>query len=108
MRSKKVFIYEVNGKEPYSIWLKSLSISVRARIMARIARVEVGNLGDCGSVGDGVFELKFHFGPGYRIYWGEMNDTIIILLTGGAKKSQKKDIKKANEYWKEYISRRST
>jgi len=74
--------------------------------MARIARVEVGNSGNCGSVGDGVFELKFHFGPGYRVYFGEMDDTIIILLNGGAKKSQKKDIKKAKEYWKEYISRR--
>ncbi len=107
MKPKKVFIYEVNGKEAYSIWLKSLPISVRARIMARIARVEVGNLGGCRSVGDGVFELKFHFGPGYRVYFGEMDDTI-ILLNGGAKKSQKKDIKKAKECWKEYISRRST
>ena len=108
MKPKKVFIYEVNGKEPYSIWLKSLPISDRARIMARIARVEVGNLGDCRSVGDGVFELKFHFGPGYRVNFGEIDDTIIILLNGGAKKSQKKDIKKAKECWTEYISRRST
>ncbi len=76
--------------------------------MARIARVEVGNLGDCRSVGDGVFELKFHFGSGYRVYFGEMDNTIIILLNGGAKKSQKKDIKKAKESWKEYIYRRST
>lgn len=106
IKPKKVFIYEANGKEPYSTWLKSLPVSVRARIMARIARVEIGNLGDCISVGDGVFELKFHFGPGYRVYFGEMDDTIIILLNGGAKKFQKKDIKKAKEYWKEYISRR--
>ncbi len=105
MEKKNIFIYETDGKEPYTKWLKSLSMPIRARIMARMARVEVGNYGDCQPVGDRVSELRFHFGAGYRVYFGETSNTIVILLNGGTKRTQKKDIKIAKEYWKEYLSR---
>ena len=74
----------------------------QTRIEARIERLESGNLGDYRSVGDGVFELRLQFGPGYRIYFGEVDNTIVLLLCGGDKSSQGRDIKRAKAYWREY------
>ncbi len=84
------------------MWLHSLSRQYRARVFARLDRVETGNLGDCKSVGDGVFELRLPFGAGYRIYFGEVGTTIVLLLCGGDKSSQKNDVAKAKEYWNMY------
>jgi putative addiction module killer protein len=93
------------GKEPYIDWLESLDRPVRARVKARIARIrETGNLGIYEPVGEGVFELKCDFGPGYRVYFGFKIDTFLLLLLGGYKKSQQKDINKAKEYWNEHLS----
>ena len=69
---------------------------------AQIHRIESGNLGDHKPVGDGVFELRLHFGAGYRIYFGEVDNTIILLLCGGDKSSQVRDIERAKVYWQEY------
>ncbi len=93
------------GREPFTVWVHSLSRHYRARVFARLDRVETGNLGDAKPVGDGVFELRFHFGAGYRIYFGEVGTTIILLLCGGEKSSQKKDVLKAKEYWNAYQRR---
>ncbi|MCC5652183.1 type II toxin-antitoxin system RelE/ParE family toxin [Nostoc sp. XA013] len=90
----------------FSAYYLSLSLSrTQVKIRARLDRVEDGNLGDCKSVGEGVFELKIDYGPGYRLYFGEEGITIIILLCGGDKSTQKQDIDKAQEYWKDYRSR---
>ena len=78
----------------------------RAIIRARLRQVSVGSLGDWRSVGDGVLELRVHFGPGYRIYFGR-EDTDVIVLSGGEKKSQVKDIGRAKTYWKEYSTKRN-
>ena len=67
----------------------------------RLNRVAQGNLGDCEPVGDGVYELKIDFGPGYRVYFGEDGDDV-ILLGGGAKNTQPSDIKKAKRRWSDY------
>jgi putative addiction module killer protein len=104
-------MYEINiyktasGKEPYIEWLESLDRTVRARIKARLTRIqETNNLGIHEPVGDGIFELKFDFGPGYRVYFGFKSDIFLILLFGGNKKGQQKDIDKAKEYWRDHLS----
>jgi putative addiction module killer protein len=91
------------GKEPARDWLFSLRDSVgRSVILIRLKRIEQGNFGDCKSLGDGVNELRISFGPGYRLYFAiDANNALIILLIGGDKSSQGRDIEKAKKYWKE-------
>ena len=74
----------------------------RRFILRRISRLEQGLYGDCRPVGEGVLELRIFFGPGYRVYFGEEASRIVILLYGGDKDSQDRDIEAAKEYWKEY------
>lgn len=94
------------GKEPFIDWLKSLKDRVgRANITNRLNRVSLGNYGDCESVGDGVYELRIHYGPGYRIYFSEQKETIVLLLLGGSKRTQANDIKKAKQFWAEFRER---
>jgi len=71
-------------------------------VMTRIDRVESGNLGEHKGVGEGVFELVINFGPGYRVYFGQDGKDIVILLIGGNKSTQPRDIKTAKEYWRTY------
>lgn len=101
----KIEIYKTHtGKEPYSDWENSLDMTVMARIDARLTRIrESGNIGTYEPVGEGVYEIKFDFGPGYRIYFGLETDTFIILLLGGSKKGQQRDINKSKEYWKDHL-----
>ncbi|MBA4299844.1 putative addiction module killer protein [Algoriphagus alkaliphilus] len=84
-------------------WLKKLNDrKVKAKILLRLQRVEVGNLGDTSSVGEGIEEFRIHFGPGYRIYFRRQGERIILLLIGGDKSSQESDIKKAKALWNQY------
>lgn len=92
-----------DGKAPFESWLRDLRDKrVKARLLNRLDRLRLGNFGDCKSVGGGVFELRFHFGAGYRIYFGLDGKDLVVLLCGGDKSSQHKDIATATEYWKEY------
>ena len=86
---------EDSGRIPFRDWLGGLDITTRARVQARILRFEMGNLGDHKEVGAGVWEARFDFGPGYRLYFGRRGRELVLLLTGGDKKSQSKDIKRA-------------
>ena len=82
----------------FDAWLAGLKDRVgRARILHRIRSAEHGNFGDCDSVGEGVFELRVHFGPGYRAYFTRRAEVVYLLLLGGDKSSQKRDIKRAIE-----------
>jgi putative addiction module killer protein len=103
-RPKNLKVYATSdGKEPYTEWLESLKdYTIRARILIRVERLKMGNYGDCKSVGSGVLELRFFFGSGYRVYIGEAADDVVILLCGGDKDSQDKDIERAKEYWQAY------
>jgi putative addiction module killer protein len=94
-----------SGKEPVKDWLDSLDTETQARTAARLARVRRGLLGDVEPVGEGVFELKLDFGPGYRIYFGRDGKVLVVLLHAGSKKRQPADIKKAQEHWKDYSGR---
>lgn len=88
---------------PFDQWLGELNDkSATARILARLARVRLGNLGDFKSVGDGVSELRVDCGPGYRIYFGQKGRTLVVLLCGGDKRTQDRDIRLAKRYWREY------
>ena len=96
---------KADGTSPFREWLDGLALAVRARVQARVARFEAGNTGDAKPVGGGVQEARFHFGPGYRLYFGIDGKTVIILLCGGDKSSQKKDVKRAKGFWKDYLER---
>jgi len=102
---KQVVVFALSdGSEPFVTWLWGLKDSEgRRRILVRLTRLEQGHFGDCASVGEGVFELRLFFGSGYRVYFGEDAERIVVLFCGGDKKTQKKDIKQAQIYWKEYL-----
>jgi len=94
---------EVRQTAMFSAWLDQLgSVAATARIIARIRRLELGNPGDAKSVGGGVSEMKIDYGPGYRVYFTRRGKTIIILLCGGDKRTQDKDIKTAQRIAKEF------
>ncbi|MCA9970204.1 MAG: type II toxin-antitoxin system RelE/ParE family toxin [Anaerolineales bacterium] len=102
--AKQVIVYRTStGHEPFTEWLHSLrDPPVRRRILKRLLRLEQGHYGDFKSVGNGVHELRFFFGAGYRVYFAEDGDTIVVLLCGGDKDSQHRDIQRAQAYWQEY------
>ena len=90
-----------NGKAPFKEWLYSLRDKMAVyRIRARLDRVELGNFGIAKPLGDGVSELKIDHGPGYRVYYAMNEKTVVLLLIGGDKSTQQKDIETAKAYWK--------
>lgn len=94
------------GRSPFEEWLDSLrDTKGRSKIDNRLRRIQLGNLGDYRSVGKGVFELRINYGPGYRVYFGQVGTTIVILLCGGDKSTQTQDIRNAQEYWRDYERR---
>lgn len=100
-----VFFQTKDNKEPFVVWLEGVrDKQTRRRILQRLSRVQSGNYGDFKSLKDGVFELRLHFGSGYRIYFAEDGGTLVILLCGGDKSTQEKDIETAKAYWQEYLN----
>ncbi len=101
---KQIKLYQTSaGRKPFIQWLEALKDQrAKQKIQARLDRLSLGNLGQTNSLGAGVQELKIDFGPGFRVYFGCEDNSIVILLLGGDKSSQNEDIKKAKKYWKEY------
>lgn len=97
---------EKNGQSPFARWFDDLNSEAAAKITTALYRLEQGNFSHVEGVGEGVFEYKLDFGPGYRIYFGKDNEKLIILLCGGTKKKQSKDIKMAKQKWAEYKQRK--
>jgi putative addiction module killer protein len=98
-------LIEIRITDEFSDWLLDLrDRQARARIAARIQRLAFGHFGDARSVGDGVEELRFHFGPGYRVYFIRQADFVVVLLCGGDKDTQERDIVRAKILAKEEMS----
>lgn len=99
----EAIVYKTDqGKEPFTDCFYTQDQETKERILSRINRVQLGNLGDHKFVSEGVWELRLNFSSGYRIYFGKIGKKIVLLLCGGDKKSQKQDIKKAQKYWSIY------
>ena len=95
-----------DGQSPFAKWFASLDATARAKVTTAIVRLEQGNLSNVKGVGEGVLEYRINFGPGYRVYFGRDGDVLVILLTGGTKKRQQRDITAAIEMWADYKLRR--
>lgn len=91
-----------SGKAPVIEWLNSLDGSFRKRINQRILRIEEGNFGDHKKLSEDISELRLDFGKGYRIYYTEINGVIVLLINGGDKSDQSKDIEKAQKFFDEW------
>lgn len=94
------------GHQPFVEWLNRLGDRhTRARITRRLERLQQGNMGDCKSLGDGISELRLFFGSGYRVYYGQLDQRLVVLLCGGDKDSQHRDIPQAKALWQDYLRR---
>ena len=109
----QAFPYEIEyyvtkeGKKLFREWLENLKdITARAKIRIRLDRARLGNLGDDRSVGEGVRELKVDYGPGYRGYFAIEGNRLLLLLLGGEKSGQDRDIVKAKEFWRDHKRRK--
>ncbi len=95
-----------NGHNPYARWFNSLDARAAAKVTAAVTRMSLGNFSNVKGVGGGVYEYRLDFGPGYRIYFGKDGDCLVVLLRGGTKKRQSRDIAKATEFWLDYKQRK--
>ena len=99
----EILLYREGRSIPFSEWLTSLRDARAVGVVrSRLNRIRLGNFGDCKSVGGGVEELRIDFGPGYRVYYGRDGAVAVVLICGGHKKTQARDIMTAQERWKEY------
>lgn len=97
-----------DGKNPYAHWLVHLKDKqARARILVRVSRMAAGNFGDCKPIDQGVWELRIDWGPGYRVYYAQAGERLILLLVGGDKRKQSADITRAITYWNDWQQRRT-
>lgn len=94
------------GRSPFARWYKRLDAQTAVRIRVALGRLEQDGASDIKGLEDGVFEYRLHFGAGYRVYFGKEGDELIILLVGGSKQRQSADIKKAKQYWRDYLNQR--
>lgn len=103
MNSYIIHLYRTGSRKvPFNRWFESLDRKTQTRVEARLDRLEAGNWGDAKMISQGVYELRLHFGPGYRIYFARIGKTDIMILNGGDKSSQQKDIVAALFYYRIY------
>jgi putative addiction module killer protein len=96
-----VVCQDESGNEAFSEWLDSLDFKTRARVIDRIDRVEEGHFGEFNPIGDSVYELVLDFGPGYRVYFGQIKNEV-HLISGGSKRRQQRDIDSAKKFWNQH------
>ena len=97
---------DAEGCSPFGAWFNGLNAPAAAKVTTALARMEQGNLASAKGVGEGVLEYRIDFGPGYRVYFGRDGDELIILLAGGTKKRQQRNIDRAKELWEDYRQRK--
>ena len=105
METIKIVLYtSTTEKQPFADWLRKLDSGTKTIVAARLARIKANNFGDCKRIvgSSGVHELRIDHGTGYRIYYGKKGTTIVVLLVGGNKGSQNRDIAKAKQYWLDF------
>jgi putative addiction module killer protein len=95
-----------DGRSPFGEWFDDLDATAAAKVTTALTRLGLGNTSNVKGVGSGVFELKIDFGPGYRVYFGKDGAELVILLGGGTKKRQQRDIENAQDCWQDYKSRK--
>ena len=95
------------GRSPFAKWFEDLDARAAAKVTVALARIETGNLSNVKSVGAGVLEYRIDWGPGYRVYFGKDGVTLVILLAGGTKARQQRDIATAQQRWADYRRRRT-
>ena len=92
-----------SGKLPFREWFASLSdLTAQEAITVRLTRLRYGNFGKCAPIGLGLSELKINYGPGYRIYFGRTGNRVVLLLCGGDKSTQRRDVLTTHQYWQSY------
>jgi putative addiction module killer protein len=91
-----------SGRVPFESWHGRLAVTLQRAIDARLTRLAVGNFGDHRALGSGVYELRVMKGPGLRVYYGLRGDEIVVLIGGGSKASQKRDIARAKDLWRRF------
>jgi putative addiction module killer protein len=96
------YCLDAEGRSPFARWFDDLDAISGAKVVRAPARIEQGNLSNVKGVGEGVVDYKIDFGPGYRVYFGRDGAQLVILLVGGTKKRQRRDIRAAAEYWRDY------
>ena len=96
---------DATGRSPFHAWFETLDAVAAAKVTTAVARFEQGNFSNVKGVGAGVFECRVDFGPGYRVYFGKAGDTIVILVGGGTKKRQARDVAAAHDRWTNYKRR---
>ena len=94
-------------RAPFAAWFQRLDAAAAAKVTTALRRLELGNFSNVKGVGAGVFEYRIDFGPGYRVYFGKDGDAVVILLCGGTKKRQDRDIAMARERWVDYKKRKA-
>ena len=95
-----------NGRSPYAEWFDSLNAQAAAKVAIAVTRIGQGNYSNVKSIGSGVHECKIDYGAGYRVYFGRDGERLVVLLGGGTKKRQKKDIDNAIDRWQDYKNRK--
>jgi len=95
-----------HGRSPFEVWFDGLHAPAAAKVTTAITRLAGGNFSTVKGIGSGVFECRIDFGPGYRVYFGKDGESLVILLGGGSKKRQQRDINDAIANWQDYKQRK--
>jgi putative addiction module killer protein len=105
VRELRVYL-SADGRSPFAGWFDVLDASAAAKVTVALSRLEQGNFSNVKGVGEGVLEYRLDWGPGYRVYFGQDGAALVVLLIGGTKRRQSRDIETAKALWRDYKRRK--